>query len=611
MFIRETFKTIKNKKYSQFKLVESIRTPVGPRQKIILILNNLDLSKDKWKELANRIEDIIYGCNNLFTINDPEIDKLAEHYAAIIIKQKLNDNNRKNNNKELTEKPDYEEVDINTLKTQEAKTVGAEHVVIDQINKYKFDNILKEQGFSEKEIVYAKMLIVSRMVHPSSERESARWLTENSGLSEILKSDLKIYDNALHRISQKLLAKKEIIEENLNKAAKDIFNLDETLILYDLTNTYFESRKRKSEIAKFGISKEKRNDLPIITLALKVDEEGFPKSSKILKGNVAESKTLVNILEELDKDKEYKKGSKTIVVDAGIGTEENIKIMKSKGIKYVCVSRRKKELAGLEIEPEREIQIRAKKKERIKVKLIEEKDEIYCVCYSPDKEKRDKDIWESKSKKYELELGKIDKRLKEGKGPKKHEKIVERIGRLKERYKLNKYYQVKVIEKAGIAISINYKKLRDKEFGKYILRTNRKDLSGEEISKLYRTLTRIESSFRSMKSDLGIRPNYHQKDEMSIAHISITVLGYHFMSGILKRLKDKEINYSWNSIRNILATHVRVTTSFKSKKEEMINIRNTVKVNSSQREIYNKLGINQDPLNSIKIKIPLKTTKKV
>ncbi|MCP4264313.1 MAG: transposase, partial [Candidatus Brocadiaceae bacterium] len=181
------------------------------------------------------------------------------------------------------------------------------------MNEYGFDKILKGLDFTQKQIDYARMLIVGRMLHPGSERETVRWLCETSGVGELLGSEVKVYDTALHRTAVLLWENHEAIERELSNRAKEIFSLKETVVLYDLTNTYFEGSKKGSKVAGYGKSKEKRNDCPLITLSLTVDEEGFPKQSKVWKGNVSEPETLEDILLELKKEEGLFPSQRTIV----------------------------------------------------------------------------------------------------------------------------------------------------------------------------------------------------------------------------------------------------------------------------------------------------------
>jgi hypothetical protein len=251
MFIREKCKKAKGKKkYIQHQLIESIRTPSGPRQHIVLNLGHLHLAQEKWKALANAIEECLANQLNLFPL-DPEIEAKAKHYAHQIRQERLartEEGRAPCDGEPGKEDAQYERVDIHSLNTNDAKTVGAEHVALSQMNEYGLDQILRGCGITQRQIIYAKMLILGRMIHPGSERETSRWLTEASGAGELLGDGVKIYDTALHRAAVLLWENHDAIEQELSKRAKELFSLQESVILYDLTNTYFEGSKRRSKV---------------------------------------------------------------------------------------------------------------------------------------------------------------------------------------------------------------------------------------------------------------------------------------------------------------------------------------------------------------------------
>jgi hypothetical protein len=612
MFIREKTKTVKGKKYIQHQLIESIRTPAGPRQRLVLNLGFLDLHPDKWKELANTIESEVHKQPRLF-VTDPQIEKLARHYAKVIIREKLNKESERAESDKAVDRlsADYQSVDVNSVSSSEARTIGAEHAVLAQMREYKFDKMLKELGFTDSQVDYAKILIAGRLVHPSSERETARWANEDSAILELLQAKINVYDTALHRTAVLLWEQHDKIEQRLSQAAREIFGLKETIILYDLTNTYFEGSKKGSKIAKHAKSKDKRNDRPVITLALTLDGQGFPKQSKVYEGNISEPGTLETMLDELSNVVDGFNCQKTIVIDAGIATEDNLQTIKRKQFKYLAVSR-KKSYGDDFWQGSQEQQIKlSDNKTRLRVKLVTTKKELYLLCHSEAKEAKEKAILERRLKKFEEGLNGINKGLKKKRTHKKYDKIIERIGRLKEKYGVGSLYDIEVKQQKGVATKIIFNKnpngkAKEKRVGEYVIRTNRLDLIEEEISKIHRTLTTVEDSFRSMKSELGLRPNYHKRDDTSTAHIFITVIAYHIIAGILKKLRTNGINYSWRTIRNILSTQVRVTTSFNTEDKATIHIRTTTTSTLKQSDIYSKLGLVQKPLKQVKIKLPLK-----
>ncbi|MDP3114175.1 MAG: IS1634 family transposase, partial [Candidatus Cloacimonadaceae bacterium] len=208
------------------------------------------------------------------------------------------------------------------------RSVGAELLTLHFWKTLKLDQILQECSFSEKEIELAKIVILGRLLSPGSERQTLKWFNEESSLSEflrIVKPGLK--KDVLYRIADRILEQKPGIERRLRDNLKSLHSLIDQVYLYDLTNTYFESSKRNSEICKRGKSKEKRDDCPLVTLALVVDQNGFPVYSRIYSGNQSEPKTLKDILHEIYDDKEDlldRLARPSVIMDRGIATKENL-----------------------------------------------------------------------------------------------------------------------------------------------------------------------------------------------------------------------------------------------------------------------------------------------
>ena len=610
MFIRETTKTAKGKKYFQHQLIESVRTPAGPRQKLVLNLGFLNIPRDKWKELANCIEAELHNQPLLFE-SESETKSLAKHYAKIIIKEQLNRQAEQHGPRQDREETgsQYEKVDIESVSTSDARSMGAEHVVLSQMAQYNLDAILKELKFNKSQRIYAKMLIAGRLIHPASERETVRWGMEDSAISELLGTDIDVYDNALHRTAVLLWQHHNKIERKLAQAARKIFSLKETVILYDLTNTYFEGSRKSSTIAKHGYSKDKRKDRPLVTLALTIDEEGFPKQSRVLEGNISEPGTLEGMLEDLSGSIEGFAPEKTIVIDAGIATEDNLKLIERKGIKYVAVSRKRTYGDSFwKAGTEKEIKLHDDGT-KLKIKAVRTKDEVYLLCRSEAKAAKEKEIFERRINKFKQGLITIEEALGKKGTRKGHDIIRERIGRLKERYGVGSLYDIELKQEEGIVTKIKFKKnprgkAQERTLGEYVLRTNRLDFTDEEISKTHRSLSMVEDSFRSMKSHLGLRPNYHKRDDTSTAHIFVTVIAYHILAGTLMQLRTNAVNYNWNTIRNILSRHERVTTTFNTENGDTIHIRTSTAPTVRQHNIYKNLQLKHNPLKRVQVRIP-------
>lgn len=630
MFIREIKKRFVKEgvsyEYTQHRLVESVRTQQGPRQQTVLNLGTLSIPNDLFKPLANLIEQNLVHCSQtkLFTDAPEEIAGLARHFAEVIVKKRLQKKGSKISGRQPlsdsdTIEPVYETIDTNSIITSNSRTVGAEHIALTHLKELGFFTILEVCSFSQREQNQAAAQVCARMVHPASERETARWLRNDSCMAELLDDDFdRISDQTLHRISDKLFEHKEVIEMALSKSTNDLFALDNKLVLYDLTNTYFESPKRGSSIAKYGKSKEKRTDCPLMTLALVVDGKGFPKRSQILEGNVSEPETLWDILQKLDMAHNSSDQPQTVVIDAGIATEENLaRLRADKRFEYVAISRQRKvdrEIFSSSIDQLLPIS----HDNTVTIESAKVGDETFLLCRSPDRELKEHAMHKLRKERFEKALRLLNEGLKKPRTTKKQGSIHERIGRIKERYKIGHMYTIDVTtDNNGNALEIvwGYDASKENEFGEYIIRTSRNDLPVADISLIHRTLTMIESAFAWLKSDLGLRPNFHQKDSRMSTHAIISVLAYFVLAPILNKIewggtfvsncgKKEDHNpwdkpWGWKGVIRTMLSQTRVTTSFKCKDGSRIDARTTVEPTTEQFDIYDRLKVSPRPLKRI------------
>lgn len=225
----------------------------------------------------------------------------------------------------------------------------------------------------------------------------------------------------------------------------------------------------------------------------------------------------------------------------------------------------------------------------------EESGEIELYCHSTSKEKKEKGIKSFFSQRFEEELEKAKSSLFKKNGTKRYDKVIERIGRLKERFKrISHRYEITIKRDAktnkAIAIDYHQKEIENTD-GVYVLRTNIKGIAEQEIWNIYTMLTDIEDAFCSMKSELGLRPVHHQKEPRVDGHLFITVIAYHILHTIRFNLRQKGIHYDWETIRNLLSTHVRISTTMKRKDGKMIHIRKSSKPELSHKEIYDALNL--------------------
>lgn len=621
MFIKTIVKTDKltGKRYDYFRLCEGYRIGDKVRHRSILSLGKLEelSSKEDRKILADRIEKLLLGDQELFKTNlNPVIEKYAQQFYRKIINNNLLDLSAKTPSK--TRVTDYEIIDLNSLNNQDVREVGAEWLCKQTLEQLGISEALQKLGWNSEEITLAMIHIISRAVYPASEHKTAQWIQQNSAVSELFEiMPEKINRFQLYRISNKLYKYSEAIEKYLSSKTNDLFALEDKIIFYDLTNTYFEGIKLSSEKAKFAKSKEKRSDAKIIALALVVNAEGFVKQSKIYQGNIGESTTLEETIKELSRRTSNQTTKKPIIVmDAGISTEDNLKMLKEKGYNYICVTRRKLQNYEAVNEDKEGITLYDRRKNPIRIEFVnnlsedKEEQDRYLYVHSDQKAKKESSMDSHFSQRYEEELKNIKESLVKKGGTKKLEKVWERIGRLKERYPTaNKHYEITVEpdnenDKAADIIWKRKALKQRSEQGVYFLRTSLKKTDEQTLWTIYNTLTEIEATFRVLKTDLNLRPVFHQKDIHTESHINLGILAYQIVSTIRYQLKQKNINYDWQNIQRIMNTQKLITTSMQSKDSKQIRIRKCSIPNYEVKEIYQALRMKQIPFYYKKSVVP-------
>lgn len=597
MFIRTVYKRNKSSptKYECQQLVESIRTENGVRQKLLLSLGKLSIPKAIWPILVRRIEAIVQGQTS-FNQPEPEVEKLAQRYATQFIARHAIE----------TETNPFETVDLHSLQNHRVRRIGGEYLGLVFIKKLHLHQCLKACGFSKRQIDIAMLLIIGRLAHPGSERHLHRWAQHLSGLDELIGTDFtRLSLNSLYKVTDLLLDHKDEIEAHLRARENDLFALNETIILYDLTNTYFEGQAASNPKARFGRSKEKRSDCRLLTLGLVIDGNGFPKTSQVFSGNRSEPDTLLEMVNALHQEDPTEHQKPTVVIDAGIATEANLEALKPH-YHYIAVSRQKIDV------PDTDdcIVIKETKQNKVEAKRITGADEVFLYCKSNLKQKKERSIQDRFRQNFEAQLAFLAKSIHKKGCTKRYDKVLDRIGRLKEKYKqIARFYQIHVEERDGLASRITWEYLQeqaDQRFsGAYFLRTDRFDLSERAIWSIYCMLTQLEDAFRTLKSDLLLRPLYHQKEHRSDAHIFITVLGYHLLHSVRTCLKQSGITMSWRQLRDRMSTHCRVTNRFKTKAGDTLFIRKCTEPEDFHKTIYNALGVNRVPCKTKRYKVKI------
>jgi len=435
-------------------------------------------------------------------------------------------------------------------------------------------------------------------------------MQENSSICELLKIDPKsVTKDHLYRISHRLYDQKDGLEAHLSRRTNELFDLQDKIYIYDLTNTYFEGAMRDSEIARRGRSKEKRNDCPLIVLALVVNVEGFIKYSAIYEGNKSDCATLGAMVDKLSMataNRTDKTVKPVVVIDAGIATEDNLKMLVHKGYDYICVSR--SSLKNYTVSKDKTpVTVFDNKKRPIELVHVQTPDatdsEYYLKVTSPTKTLKETSMYNQFCIRYEEGLKLIVKGITTKGGVKKYDKVNQRIGRLAQKYpSVHRLYDIRLEKnEKDICTSITWDKKQeavlDKEssYGVYFLRTVIKEADENLVWTVYNCIREIEATNRTLKTDLDLRPIFHKTDDASKAHLHLGMMAYWVVNTIRHQLKKEGITSDWRDLVRVMNTQKCVTTNMKNDKGQHISIRCCSKPEPKVALIYKALKIEAAP----------------
>ncbi len=602
-----------------YRLSESYRMKDGrPSKRMLCALGYLD----ELPELSDRlllikaVESLAYDKQHLFTGN-PQIDTLAlACYNKIISNGKLEEvaslkqeyNNEQKRIEAEDERKGIERVYLESLKNINPREIGAEHVCKLTLDKLDVVSFLRNKGWQDDAINFAIMQIISRAIYPVSEYKTVSYLRENSALCELLGIDAsKVNHQKLYRSADKLYSIHEEIEDYLNDKVCSIFDIKNDILLFDLTNTYFEGRMLGSKLAKFGRSKEKRNDCRIVVLAAVVNADGLLVRTRIFEGNRNDMTTMQDIMSSLTKEQLRKGKTKddiTVVMDAGISSKENLQYLKDNDYKFITVARSAASKYKSLGEGIKTVYDNKEQEIRLERVAVEGEEDTFLLVDSYAKTLKERGMYEKSCQYFEDGLSSIAAGILKKGGTKKLDKVYERIGRLKSSCsKVWKDYEIKTEHnEKNIVSSFTWERkssntiTTESKHGKYLLRTNIDETKEENIWQFYNTIREVESTFRCLKTDLEIRPIYHKGDKGTKAHLNLAVLAYWVVSVVRYQLSQAGIHNSWTEIVRILHTHKIVSTRALKGNEEQIEIRQCTEPEEKVVAIYRTLKISNIPI---------------
>lgn len=611
MFIRATptRTNTAGERYFTHSLVESVREDGKVRQILLLNLGrHFPIDKAYWRPLAQRIDELYRAQAPLIPVDlPPLLEREAQRIVATLRAREgrpaeaASEAPTKTATQTPTEAPrerDIQAVDADSLEFLRPRSVGVEHLGLWAMGQVNFPGLLNELGLSGPQRAAVVGSIIARIAEPGSELASWNWLRDESGLGELLDFDFeqRLPLKALYRASDLLMRHRGAIESRLFSRTCDLFGLEPSIVLYDLTNTYFEGNQLGNAKAKRGRSKEKRTDRPLVTLGMMLDGSGFSRRTETFEGNASEPKTLEAMLRGLGAT-----AGSLVVIDAGIATEANLAWLRVQGYRYLVVSRER--MRRFNPDAAQPILTAGGATVRIERVTDEGGEEVRLYCHSEDRQRKEEGISEGFCKRFEAGLQAIADGLTKPRTQKRIAPLHERIGRLKEKSRgVGQHYTIELIpdESGEKAVALRWERHPQAGTmlthpGVYCLRTNQTDWDSERLWRTYTLLTDLEAVFRSLKSELGLRPVFHHKEGRVDGHLFITVLAYQFVQIVRRRLHEQGIADSWASLRNTARIQRRVTASFLRADGRRLHVRKSTRPEPELRVIYDALGLSSTP----------------
>ena len=606
MYIRRSIRAYRGRTYTSYVLVESVHTAKGPRQKTICSLGDLSpRPREEWLKLACRIEDALIGQGDLLDPDDREVAGIVRRVRARSAKDDGAGHGAPPAPPWGTSAASIR-VDPTRVATERHREAGPVHVGHQFWRRLDLDRILRDCGLSAAAQRLACAMALNRLIAPCSEHAMPDWI-RRTALADILGADFEaLEEDPLYLVLDKLHPHRAAIEAALVARERSLFNLDATIYLYDLTSTYFEGACARNGKAQRGYSRDHRPDCKQVVVGLVVSREGFPITHEVFAGNTQDRKTLAAMLDRLAERASLRQGA-TVVVDRGMAFDDNLDEITARKLHYVVASRqpeRDRWLADLDDADGFAPVLRqpsplnpAQKKTTIEIKTRVDGDQTYVLCRSEQRIAKDRAIRAKQEGRLRADIDRLAKRVAGGKLV-KAEKINQAIGRLQERYpRVARYFDLSYdTQTATLNAQFNADQYAKAERldGCYLIKTDRGDLSGDELWRIYILLTRAETAFRDMKSPLAERPIFHHTERRTEAHIFLCVIAYHLLIAIEKTLLDQGIHSSWPTVRETLKTHQVCTIVLPAHDGSCLRIRKAATAEPDVRGIYRSLDVSPE-----------------
>lgn len=497
-------------------------------------------------------------------------------------------------------------IKLKSLHPEMARSIGAEHICLNTIKHLGIREFLMSMGWTKDKIDIALVQIIARAIYPYSEYRTVRYLRENSAVCELFGlNPEKITKDTLYKGSHDLYRVHKEMEDYLHRRVCNLFNINEKILIFDLTNTYFEGKMEDSDLCKRGRSKEKRDDCKIVVLAAVVNCDGLLVRTEIFEGNRQDVSTLEEVIGSLEKDLPNDE-KHLVVMDAGFSSKSNLQWLRDNGYDFITVMRS----SGTKYTSDGPIKtVKDNKEQEIRLQMahIDGVADTVLLVDSDARTAKENSMYELFTGRYETGLKKIQAGI-EGKGIKKRDKVQNRLGRLNAKFPaVSKNYDISFeYDSKGITTSMAWNRKAEadmqarKMHGKYLLQTSLDEKDEENIWEFYNVIRTVEETFKTLKSDLDIRPVYHKTDDATKAHLNLAVLAYWIVSTTKYRLKQSGINVRWEELLRIMSAQQRVTMVAEQANGHILKVRRSSTPEEKLVNIHKALGITSQPVCSIK-----------
>jgi len=514
MFLKRCARKKNGKPHTYWQLVESYRTPRGPRHRVVAYLGELDASEHRgWGRLALHLDG-----------------KAAVKAQQLMLFDTIDTHDN-------DPVPQYVEVDLKGVRVERTQDFGDVFLALTLWRMLGFDELFsKNLPAGREEVSWSLMacvLTIARFVEPDSELHVEDTWYRRTALGQMLAVAAgKVNAARLYRTLDTILPLKSDIETHLKQRVGELFSPDFDLLLYDVTSTYFEGQAKANPQAKHGYSRDHRGDCKQVCIGLVATQDGFPLAYEVFSGNRADVTTVEEMVEIMES--KYGRARRIWVMDRGMVSEDNLQFLRNRGGFYLVGTPRGmlKRFEAYLLDSDW-----SKVQEGIEVKLVNSPNgqETFVLCRSADRREKEKAIHERFAERIEAGLSKLDKELKRARKKRDRAVLERRIGRLLgKNSRAAGGFKIKVVEDKTCPASLQLRWWRIEAWrqwsslseGCYLLRTNLTEQSPEKLWQTYMQLTDVEAVFRTGKSDLKIRPIWHQLEHRVQGHILFSFLAY-------------------------------------------------------------------------------------